>query len=51
MITLPDGPLGKQWQLVLDTVNGFADPATTDAVSAETGHPLVARSLAVFRRA
>ena len=51
MINLPDGPLGKQWQLVFDTSDGFADPTTTKAVPAESQHPLVARSLALFRRA
>jgi glycogen operon protein len=50
-ITLPDGLMGKQWQLVLDTATGFVDSAGAPLVAATSAHPLVARSLALFRRA
>jgi glycogen operon protein len=50
-IKLPDGPLGKQWQLVFDTADGFAPEADAPVVAADTAHQLLAHSLAVFRRA
>ncbi len=49
-ITLPDGPLGKQWQLVLHTGAGFTDPQQAPVIAADTEHTLIARSLAVLRR-
>jgi glycogen operon protein len=50
-IVLPDGPFGAQWQLVFDSVDGFADPTAVPVVEAESEHQLIARSLALFRRA
>jgi hypothetical protein len=50
-ITLPDGPMGKRWQLVFDTDGGFADESPAIVLSAGTQHTLLAHSLAVLCRA